>query len=205
MPEKYGIKCLFYLTKFEEWYKVKDRVVTRGAFMENQGISLSPGFIKQLLNYISLITCIITFCKTTDVATFTSSSILFMANNLLTCIELPPTKISKKIGEPFVKVEIVIIFCLIFWSYSFTPNDLILAVLKWLIGIFMLCGICLVSYIKGQKDTVQDVNAREIAKKIVREANDEYHNDMNERTKHYALKNRDYIAGTSYKKNGRKK
>ena len=29
MPEKYGIKCLFYLTKFEEWYKVKDRVVTR--------------------------------------------------------------------------------------------------------------------------------------------------------------------------------
>ena len=193
------------MTKFEEWYKVKDRVVTRGAFMENQGISLSPGFIKQLLNYISLITCIITFYKTTDVATFTSSSILFMANNILTCIELPPTKISKKIGEPFVKVETVLIVCLIFGSYFFTPNDLILAVLKWLIGIFMLCGICLVSYIKGQEDTVQDVNAIEVAKKIVREANDEYHNDMNERKKHYALKNRDYIAGTSYKKNGRKK
>lgn len=193
-------KCIFHLTKFKMWYKVKDRVVTRGAFMENQGISLSPGFIKQLLNYISLITCIITFYKTTDVATFTSSSILFMANNILTCIELPPTKISKKIGEPFVKVETVIIVCLIFGSYFFTPDDLILAVLKWLIGIFMLCGICLVSYIKGQEDTVQDVNAREVAKKIVREANDEYHNDMNERKKHYALKNRDYIAGTSYKK-----
>lgn len=30
--EKHEIKCLFYLTKFEEWYKVKDRVVTRGGF-----------------------------------------------------------------------------------------------------------------------------------------------------------------------------
>lgn len=173
--------------------------------MENQGISLSPGFIKQSLNYISLITCFITFYKTTDVATFTSSSILFMANNILTCIELPPTKISKKIGEPFVKAETVIIVCLIFGSYFFTPNDLILAVLKWLIGIFMLCGICLASYIKGQEDTVQDEQARKIAQKIAREANDEYHNDMNERKKHYALKNRDYIAGTSYKKSGRKK
>ena len=69
----------------------------------------------------------------------------------------------------------------------------------------MNCGICLLSYIKLQQDTEQDVNAIEVAKKIVREANDEYHNDMNERKKHYALKNRDYIAGTSYKKNGRKK
>ena len=77
--------------------------------MENQGISLSPGFIKLLLNFISLVTCFVTFYNTTDAATFTSSSILFMANNILTCIELPPTKISKKIGRNFVNVEAAII------------------------------------------------------------------------------------------------
>ena len=173
--------------------------------MENQGITLSPGFLKSLLNLISLATCIFTFCTTKDVATFTSSSILFMANNILTCIELPPTKISKKIGEPFVKAEAVIIVCLIFGSRFFTPNDLILAILKWLIGIFMSCVFLLVPYIKGQKDTVQDVNAREVAEKFVRKTNEEYQKDMYERKKHYALKSREYIAGTSYKKSGRKK
>ncbi|MBZ2128036.1 hypothetical protein [Streptococcus gordonii] len=174
--------------------------------MENQSISLSPGFIKLLLNLISLVTCFLTFYNTTDATTFTSSSILFMANNILTCIELPPTKISKKIGERFVQVEVVIIVFLIFFgSLLNTVNDFTLAIFKWLIGLFMFAGFILVAYMKGQKDTLQDVQARKIAKKIVREANDEYHNDMNERKEHYVLKNRDYIAGTSYKKSGRKK
>jgi hypothetical protein len=173
--------------------------------VENQGISLSPGFIKLLLNFISLVTCFVTFYNTTDAATFTSSSILFMANNILTCIELPPTKISKKIGRNFVNVEAAIIAFLIFWGSFFTANVLTLAILKWLIGLFMVCGFILVAYIKGQKDTPQDMLAKEIAQKIAREANDEYHNDMNERKKHYVFKNRQYIAGTSHKKSGRKK
>ena len=173
--------------------------------MENQGISLSPGFIKQVLSYFSLGTCIITFHATSDVATFVSSYIIFMANNIVTCIELPPTKIGKKIGEPFIKVETGIIACLILGIRILTPHDLILYKLKWLIGIFMLCGVLLVTYIKGQKDTVQDVNAREVANKFVRKANDEYHNDMCERKEHYASESRKYIAGTSYKKSGRKK
>ena len=42
--------------------------------MENQSISLSPGFIKLLLNLISLVTCFLTFYNTTDATTFTSSS-----------------------------------------------------------------------------------------------------------------------------------
>ena len=45
--------------------------------MENQSISLSPGFIKLLLNLISLVTCFLTFYNTTDATTFTSSSIIF--------------------------------------------------------------------------------------------------------------------------------
>ncbi len=177
--------------------------------MENRKISLSPEYIKLLLNFISLVTCISTFYKTTDITTFTSSSILFMANNILTCIELPPAKISKKIGQRFVEFEAAIIVCLIFLkSFLNTDNDLdlaILVILKWVIGIIMVIAFFLVAYMKGQKDTPQDVLAKEIAQKIVREANDEYHNDMNERKKHYVFKNREYIAGKSYKKSGRKK
>jgi hypothetical protein len=174
--------------------------------MENQSSLLNPGFIKLFLNFVSLATCFLTFYNTTDAATFTSSSILFMANNILTCIELPPAKISKKIGKIFVRAEFVIGGSLFFFgSLLNTANDNTLAIFKWLIGLFMVAGFILVAYIKGQKDTQQDVEARKIAQKIVRKANDEFHNDMCERKKHYANKSLKYIAGTSYKKSGRKK
>ena len=174
--------------------------------MENQSSLLNPGFIKLFLNFVSLATCFLTFYNTTDAATFTSSSILFMANNILTCIELPPAKISKKIGKIFVQAEFVIGGSLFFFgSLLNTANDNTLAIFKWLIGLFMVAGFILVAYIKGQKDTQQDVEARKTAQKIVRKANDEFHNDMCERKKHYANKSLKYIAGTSYKKSGRKK
>lgn len=176
--------------------------------MEAQNNSLSPAFFKLLLNFVSLITCFLTFYNTSDVTSFTSTSILFLANNIISCVENPfNNKIVKFIGGLFVKFEVIVIAVLFVINPTLDKHNNIdlMILLKYGISFIMFFGFIFVAYLKGQNDTPQDKHAREVAQKVTRESNDKYLTDMRERKNHYVLKNRSYIANTSFKKSGRRK
>lgn len=176
--------------------------------MEAQNNSLSPAFFKLLLNFVSLITCLLTFYNTSDVTSFTSTSILFLANNIISCVENPfNNKIVKFIGGNFVKFEVFVIAVLFVINPTLVKlKDIkLMILLKYIISVIMFIGFVFVAYLKGQNDTPQDEHARKVAQKVTRESNDRYLTDMQDRKNHYVLKNRSYIANTSFKRSGRKK
>ena len=81
----------------------------------------------------------------------------------------------------------------------------LMILLKYIISVIMFIGFVFVAYLKGQNDTPQDEHARKVAQKVTRESNDRYFTAMQDRKNHYVLKNRSYIANTSFKRSGRKK
>ncbi|MCR5051444.1 MAG: hypothetical protein K6A66_01945 [Streptococcus sp.] len=182
-------------------------------FLERYGSLISRSFIKQVLICISLSTCIITFATTSDIATFSSTSILFIANNIIACLDKDyegRESIFKFttffVRFEFILIAIIFLFSNYFEKFSFSINvfNNTMIVMKGCVAATALGGVIILSILSGTVDTKQDLKGKDAARKIIRTSNDEYYAKMEDRKQHYKIKSRDYIASASYKK-GRKK
>lgn len=181
--------------------------------MERYDFLIGPSFIKQVLVWVSSATCIITISTTSDIATFSSTSILFMANNIIACLDkdYEGREFIFKFTTFFVKTEFIFIVSCLLFSFSFEKFNFsinilnnIMIVMKIIVAILAIIGVVVLSVLSGTVDTNQDIKSRDIAKTIVRSSNDEYYTKMEDRKQHYKIKSRDYIASASYKKGGKK-